>query len=239
MALPRNWDTGGVHRDCDRPLTPRGARRVRRVARALRELGQGFDLVLSSPFARARQTAEIVVEVLGLARRLRFTPDLAIPANSHGLIQHLNTLRSEPDRVLLVGHEPHLGELTALLTTGGPGPTVSFRKAGLCRLEVGALQAGRCATIEWVLPPRLVPHDLKAGGSPASNPPVNMLRSFTLILLATVAVLGPGCSYYHSRSLTYLGTPRPAPTDAAQIEIIHTPPTRPHDRLGRSWSMPR
>jgi len=60
---------------------------------------------------------------------------------------------------------------------------------------------------------------------------VNTFRPASLMLL-TVALLASGCSYYRSRSLTYLGTPRPAPTDAARIEIIHAPPTRPHDRLG-------
>jgi len=146
----------GITRDRDRPLTPRGHRRVQRVAEALKELEPDLDLILSSPLVRARQTAEIVVEVLGLERRLEFTPHLAIPADSSRLIQHLNGLRPTPARVLLVGHEPHLGELTSLLTTGREGSVVTFRKAGLCRLEVGSLQAGRCATIEWVLPPRLL-----------------------------------------------------------------------------------
>lgn len=47
-----------------------------------------------------------------------------------------------------------------------------------------------------------------------------------------VGLLAAGCSYYHSHTITYLGAPRPAPTEAARIEILHQPPERPHDRLG-------
>lgn len=148
--------TGGITRDRDRPLTARGARRVRRVAETLLELDVVPDLVLSSPFARARETAEIVVDVLGIAKRLELSSHLAIPADSLKLIQHVNGLRPEPGSVLLVGHEPHLGELTALLTTGRAESAVTFRKAGLCRLAVSSLRAGRCATLEWLLPPRLL-----------------------------------------------------------------------------------
>jgi phosphohistidine phosphatase len=155
-GIAADLGTDGITRDRDRPLTSRGARRVRRVAEALRELELDLDLVLASPFARARETAEIVVEVLGIGKRLELTPHLAIPADSPRLIQELNGRRPTPSRVLLVGHEPHLGDLTTLLTTGGANPAITFRKAGLCRLEVGSLQAGRCATLEWLLPARLL-----------------------------------------------------------------------------------
>lgn len=73
---------------------------------------------------------------------------------------------------------------------------------------------------------------MKARRAPASKHRVTMHRSFPSLWLIGLLLLGAGCSYYHSRSLTYLGTPRPAPTDPARIEIIHAPPTRPHDRLG-------
>ena len=73
---------------------------------------------------------------------------------------------------------------------------------------------------------------MKARLTTPSNPVLKTIHPMLLAGLAATALLASGCSYYHSRSLTYLGTPRPAPTEAAQIEIIHRPPTRPHDRLG-------
>jgi phosphohistidine phosphatase SixA len=56
--------------------------------------------------------------------------------------------------VLLVGHEPHLGELTSLLVAGQAGCGFTFKKGGLARLTTEALKAGRCATLEWLLTPR-------------------------------------------------------------------------------------
>lgn len=155
-GIAEDLEAGPAGRDCDRALTARGVRRVRRVAGALRKLEVEPDWVLASPFARARQTAEIVVEVLGLKRRLEFTPHLAIPPDSAKLIQLLGSRHPEPASVLLVGHEPHLGELTSLLTAGGTSLAVTFRKAGVCRLAIRTLEAGRCASLEWVLPPRLL-----------------------------------------------------------------------------------
>lgn len=60
------------------------------------------------------------------------------------------------------------------------------------------------------------------------------MRSFARIFLPPVlgALLTVGCSYHHAHTITYLGAPRPAPTDAARVEILHQPPERPHDRLG-------
>jgi hypothetical protein len=62
---------------------------------------------------------------------------------------------------------------------------------------------------------------------------VNALKPTVLFAGALlVALLGAGCSYVNSHTITYLGMPRPAPTDPAQIEILQAPPSRPHDRLG-------
>ncbi len=64
-----------------------------------------------------------------------------------------------------------------------------------------------------------------------SNPAVNKLLRCSLLTVALVA-FATGCSYYDSHTITYLGSPRPAPTDPGQVKILQSPPTRPHDRLG-------
>ena len=58
--------------------------------------------------------------------------------------------------VLLVGHEPDFSQHIAVLTTGKPALQLEMKKAGLCRLDVMHLRAGRCATLEWLLPPKLL-----------------------------------------------------------------------------------
>ncbi|MCX8090341.1 MAG: phosphohistidine phosphatase SixA [Verrucomicrobiae bacterium] len=140
--------------DAARPLTARGHKRTRQLANALERWGVSFDVILSSPLIRARQTAEIVARRLKLEKRLRLTEALS-PEGAYGdLVAQLERLRPRPEAVLLVGHEPHLSGLISLLCTGGPGLAVQLKKGGLCRLEVESLKAGRCATLEWLLSPR-------------------------------------------------------------------------------------
>lgn len=141
-------------RDSERPLTLKGLERLHQIVDAMEALELEFERVLSSPFRRARQTAELVSDRLKLGAHLEFTPHLAIPPSSARLIEQINALRPLPASVLLVGHEPHLSELISLLVTGGPGLGLTLRKGGLAKLEVEGLQAARCGTLEWLLTPR-------------------------------------------------------------------------------------
>jgi phosphohistidine phosphatase len=147
---------GRALRDPDRALTAKGRRRVREIARGLRRLGVRPEVILTSPLRRARQTAELVAGELGLAGRLEETPHLGVPPDSPALIRQLQKRRPPPRSVLLVGHEPHLSELTAWLITGASGAGLAFKKGGLARLDVSTWAEGRCATLEWLLPPRVL-----------------------------------------------------------------------------------
>src|SRR5271169_6763046 len=113
--------TQGFANDADRPLTPKGERKVRKIAEAIEAMGVSFDLILSSPYVRARQTAEVVAEALNLRKKLEFS-DALVPAGSvKRLIESLNHRQPSPANVLLVGHEPYLSELISLLVSGQCG----------------------------------------------------------------------------------------------------------------------
>lgn len=142
--------------DADRPLTPKGVRRTRALARLLRQLEITFDVILSSPLARARETAEIVESGLHLQGRLALTENLAPSGDHEELVQQLNALQPAPDSILLVGHEPDSSRLISRLCTGGPMLSLDLKKGGLCRMEIESLRAGRCASLEWLLAPRLI-----------------------------------------------------------------------------------
>lgn len=146
--------TPGYERDADRPLIPKGERRLERIADAMDAMGLRFDLILSSPYLRARQTAEIVAAALGLKKKLEFSETLTPDGDAKALIAALNKLEPRPENVLLVGHEPFLSELISMLTSGDPHVAIDFKKGGLCKLEVESLRPGRCATLAWLLTPR-------------------------------------------------------------------------------------
>ncbi|MGA2786644.1 MAG: phosphohistidine phosphatase SixA [Verrucomicrobiota bacterium] len=144
----------GFEPDSERPLTARGKSRLRITARAMAELDLSFDLILSSPFRRAKQTAEIIAKSFKLRKKLAFSEELTPAGNPRLLIQELNRFRPEPENVLLVGHEPYLGQLIALLAAGNSSLEIDFKKGGLCKLETDFLLYGRCARLVWLLTPR-------------------------------------------------------------------------------------
>jgi phosphohistidine phosphatase len=141
-------------KDADRPLTPEGKRKLWQVAEAMAALELSFNLVLSSPYLRARQTAEIIVEALKARKRLELSDSLTPDGSAKKLVDLLNHLQPPPESVLLVGHEPYLSGLISLLVSGDASLAVVMKKGGLCKLSTDSLKHGRCAALEWLLTPK-------------------------------------------------------------------------------------
>ena len=146
--------TGGFEDDFSRPLTPKGRRQLRKSVGAIKKLAKKFDLILSSPLARAKQTAEIVAKELKLKKRLRFTNALAPGGAVSILMRQLEREKPLPEKILLVGHEPDMSRLVSLLTTGNLQLQMDFKKGALCKLEAEKLQDGQCAKLVWLLTPK-------------------------------------------------------------------------------------
>lgn len=150
--------------DAQRALTPEGRERTMAQLRQLVELDLGCDLVLSSPLVRARQTAELAVQA-GLAPELELAAALAPLADALPLLERwLGPVSPRPAwrRLALVGHEPDLSTLAALLI-GVPmamAPNaLQLKKAGVVLLQwPKAPQAGLLgsARLELLLPPRVL-----------------------------------------------------------------------------------
>lgn len=140
--------------DPERPLTSAGRKRVRQVARGMRALGLEFDLVLSSPYTRARQTAAVAARVLGFEDRLRLCAALGAGVDATQLVQALIRLRPVPANLMLVGHEPQLSRVASLLLSGGTSLELLLKKAGLGCLEMDRLVPRRCAALAWWLTSR-------------------------------------------------------------------------------------
>jgi phosphohistidine phosphatase len=140
--------------DSQRPLTPDGIKKLRRIVRAMQSLELSFDLILTSPYVRARQTAEIVAEGLGLQRALELSPLLEPGGDLETLIADLASRKRSVERILVVGHEPMLSSLISLLVSGEDDLEITLKKGGLCKLAIRAISPGRCAVLEWLLTPR-------------------------------------------------------------------------------------
>jgi phosphohistidine phosphatase len=143
----------GEMSDSERPLTREGRLKLSEVARGLRSLDVSFDMILSSPYVRARDTARLIAKSLN-CRELLLEPGLIPGGNPRQIIDRVNARKPRPENVLLVGHEPDLSGLISLLAAGSSGIQVTMKKAGLCKLSLETLKHGRCARLEWLLTPK-------------------------------------------------------------------------------------
>jgi phosphohistidine phosphatase len=140
--------------DYERPLTAKGERRTRRIAEGMLALGLSYDLILSSPYLRAKQTAEIVAQILKTPEGVQLSDTLTPEGDPRQLIEVVQSDDRAPQDLVLVGHEPYLSRLISTLLTGGPNLPVDMKKGGLCTLDVEKLRFGRCASLVSLLTPR-------------------------------------------------------------------------------------
>ena len=146
--------TPGFEDDSLRPLTPKGAARIHRIAQAAKRLRLKFDLILSSPYLRAQQTAHMFASYYGNENKLRLTENLVPGISPAELIGEIHETYGEALSILLVGHEPYLSMLAGMLLAGDEQVALTFKKGGLCKFSIDELHYGRCATLEWLMTPR-------------------------------------------------------------------------------------
>jgi len=140
--------------DSARPLTVEGKCEMQRVAKGMKTLETGFDVILSSPYCRALETAEAVAKAYRAGRRLKTTPLLAADADPRKLLTHLQKKYGPSLKILLVGHEPFLSRFVSLLINGNFRTTLRLKKAGLCKLSADPLRKRARASLDWLLTPR-------------------------------------------------------------------------------------
>ena len=147
-ADPLRWPN-----DAERPLTPEGAERFRSAARGLRRVVPEVDAVLSSYWARAWQTAELLHEEAGWPEPVRCEP----LEPGHSLHDVIEQLGGSHGTVALVGHEPALSRLASLLCSGSEDAVrIESKKGGAILLDVyGPLEPAR-AILRWVLAPKIL-----------------------------------------------------------------------------------
>jgi phosphohistidine phosphatase len=141
--------------DTQRPLSDKGRKVHRRVSRALKRLDLVPELVLTSPWVRAAQTADILAEELGLQGRP--VPVTAL-ADSPELSRLADDLGS-PGRetiVAMVGHSPWLEELGAILLGGSAtGVRIDFPKSGVLGIDLAELDPGT-GELRFLLRPKML-----------------------------------------------------------------------------------
>lgn len=172
-ADPARWSD-----DRDRPLTDEGRREHARVAAGLRRMGLGFDRILTSPLARARETAAITARAYGghpAPEETELLGDRADPARIVAALAGLDAAT-----LLCVGHEPTLSRLAAILISRDGSARVEMRKSGVAAIDfAGAIGAGRGVLALQMGPAELTPLASAPGTDGAGPSPELFLGTVT------------------------------------------------------------
>lgn len=136
----------------ERPLTARGVQKTRSAALGLRALGAKPDVLITSPYVRAVQTAEIFGEALGFSlEKIRVSETLKPAENPAHILKEISHLRAK--EVACFGHAPHL-DLTISQLAGAHGAFTELKKAGVACFEQRSAH-GRWE-LRWILTPKML-----------------------------------------------------------------------------------
>jgi len=140
--------------DPERFLTDEGIEKTRQAAKGVAEIGAVPDSMLSSPYVRATQTAEIFATVLEYPKQKIQKTDLLLPGAEP--LQLFRELSKDKDNsvVFVFGHAPHLDDLIAT-ALGSKHHLTALKKAGVAMLELRRL-APPSAEIVWLATPKLL-----------------------------------------------------------------------------------
>lgn len=139
--------------DNKRPLTEVGTSRMRKSMRRLVQAGIAFDVVLTSPLVRARQTADAVAAAFDPRPPIVVVESLA-PGGTYGAVLAEIDKHAKRGRVALVGHEPDLGEITGRLL--GARQAVQYKKGAICRIDLASVPPSGPGALRWFLTPKLM-----------------------------------------------------------------------------------
>ncbi|MFL5686263.1 MAG: phosphohistidine phosphatase SixA [Chloroflexota bacterium] len=150
LHLLRHADAGDSETwsgpDSTRPLSAKGRRQSKRLGDHLRAIGFTADVIVTSPKVRAEQTADIVGERLGVAVTV---DDRLANAFDVDTVDELVTDAGDPERIVLVGHDPDFSEVLSRLC----GPQLEMKKGAFARIDVERPLRAGSATLRWLLPP--------------------------------------------------------------------------------------
>jgi phosphohistidine phosphatase len=153
-GIAEDHNAGGDER---RALTDEGRRKLQRVLERAEKAKAAPSLILSSPYTRARQTADLAAEVLHYGKKIVETEALVPEASPEQLWEEIRARRQE-SAILMAGHEPMLSSTVAWLL-GTPTMQVDMKKGALARIDIDRFGPRAQGVLRWLLTPRLAGAD--------------------------------------------------------------------------------
>lgn len=140
-------------KDMERALTESGKREIEEVGESLERMNLEFNKIVSSPLARARETAEIVANNQKKSGKVELWDELRPEGNRLDLFRKLSKIRQDAD-VLIVGHEPYLSNVIGEIISGNLASRIAIKKGGLARVQILSFSPKPSGELRWLLTPR-------------------------------------------------------------------------------------
>ncbi|MCP4265293.1 MAG: phosphohistidine phosphatase SixA [Candidatus Brocadiaceae bacterium] len=152
IYLVRHGSAYTKEEDPERHLNDDGLSECHLTGKALKRLDIMFDIIVSSPKVRARQTAEIIAEEVGYSRKeIKTTETLQPTTDPNDTISFLNDL-ADTRSVLLAGHLPLLGNLVSALLNKSSTFSFYFETGTVCLINAQQ-PIPHASDFQWFLAP--------------------------------------------------------------------------------------
>jgi phosphohistidine phosphatase len=152
-------------KDIKRELTVSGKKEVVEIAKSLKKLGVKFNVIFSSPFTRAFQTAQIIAEEYKSTEQIEQSEELK-PDGSKGSLYNKLSKLSIDSVILIVGHEPYLSSMINDIISNNDtdrnnnknhnNNNIILKKAGLSRIKITSTVPKFKGELRWLLTPRIL-----------------------------------------------------------------------------------
>lgn len=138
--------------DRDRALTAEGKRKLREVLRVAKAAEVRPEIILSSPYKRAKETAVIAAELLGHKGEIIYSNALVPSGDPAEVWTEIRSLRAA--QILLSSHEPLCSRLAAFLLNA-PSLDIDYKKGALARISIPTMGPAPRGVLEWLLTAKL------------------------------------------------------------------------------------
>lgn len=143
--------------DSLRPLTPKGKKKLQKMILGLEKEFEKMDMIVTSPYVRAKQSAHVVSEIAENAKIVE-SAELVPHAPPQALLKWLKTHGAQCKKIAIVGHEPHLSMFTSYLLTGNSKENlIELKKSSVALVEIGSFEdiTPSKAKLLWLTSPKI------------------------------------------------------------------------------------
>ena len=140
--------------EAERYLTEEGVEKTKQVAKGVAALGVTGELLITSPYARAVQTAEIFAEALDYAKQKIRRNEMLLPGSEPTLLFRELAREKQASTVFIFGHAPHLDAVIAT-ALGSKKHLTSLKKAGVANIELKRISPP-IGVLAWLGTPKIL-----------------------------------------------------------------------------------